>query len=297
MRLYDSRTNHQASMERLYAYCGISRQGFYQAKARLAKEQEMIKELLGQVRTYREKKDRRAGSRSLYYNLDIKSQFDIGITKFEKIIALTGYSLMPLRKRVITTTSCYSSRAYPNLTNGLIIRNINELVAGDLTYLTIGRLRRYLFCLTDVYSGRLVGHCQEEQMRAEEAHCALMMWINLRGMPAIKDHCIHHTDGGSQYFSALYLNTLKLLNLKISVADNCLENGFAEQRNGLIKNHFLSTLDFQSESHFNKSFEKMVYFYNYERKQKRLGWRSPVEFENQLSTMKVKPEWRLYDFR
>ncbi|MCF8301778.1 MAG: DDE-type integrase/transposase/recombinase [Bacteroidales bacterium] len=296
MKLHDSRTHDKVSMERLYAYCGITRQGFYQAKARLAKEQEIIEKLLRQVTAYRKKKDRRAGSRGLYYNLDIKSQFDIGITKFEQIIALAGYSLMPLRKRVITTKSCYSSRAYPNLTNGLIIRDINELVAGDLTYLTIGKLRRYLFCLTDVYSGRLVGHCLGKQMRAEEAHCALIMWIDLRGEPAIMDLCIHHTDGGRQYFSALYLNTLKSLNLKISVADNCLENGFAEQRNGLIRNHFLATLDIRSESHFNKSFDKMVYFYNYERKQKRLGWRSPVEFENQLSTMKTKPEWRLYDF-
>lgn len=285
---------HGVSMERFYRYCGISRQGFFKQLARFSSQATMLHEITSLVTTYRSQKDRRAGSRQLYYNLDIRSRFNIGVTKFEKLLSEGGLSLAPLRVRVVTTRSSKQSWNYPNLTQGLAINNINELVVGDLCYVKQGKYRYYLFCLTDVCSARIVGYHLGERMRAVEAKKAFDQWVQLRGTHALKG-CIHHTDGGSQYFSELYLSGMEAIQLQISVAENCLENGYAEQRNGLLKHHLLPTLQVNRKQALTKAMNKIMYHYNYERKQQALGWLSPVAYEKKLQSAGDNPKMVLFD--
>lgn len=272
--------DHQIAMEQFYRYLGITRQAYFQALSREAPKKLQIAEMIKLIKEYRSKNDRRAGSRSLYYNLEIKIKFDIGITKFEQLMSQENMSLVPLRVNVVTTKSSLQSWNYNNLASGLIITGINELVVGDLTYVVIGSGRYFLFCLTDVYSARIVGYHLAESMRAVEAKKAFDMWVKLRSRAALKS-CIHHTDGGSQYFSNLYLTAIEALKIKVSVAENCLENGYAEQRNGLIKHHLLPTIDLSNGKSIFKEMDRIIENYNHHRKQKDLNWLSPVNYEKQ----------------
>ncbi|MFN3801793.1 hypothetical protein [Belliella pelovolcani] len=110
---------HGISMGRFYAYVGISRQGFSKAVKVFEREKLMMEKISVLVKNYRQKKDRRAGSRSLFYNLDIKNKFGVGINKFEQLISEIGLTLSPLSIRVITTQSTMQSWNYFNLVNGL----------------------------------------------------------------------------------------------------------------------------------------------------------------------------------
>lgn len=284
-------------LEDVYRYLGITRQGQAQRLRSRQEEAALMRSVESQVVRYRQDKDRRAGSRSLYYNLDIKGQFDLGVTKFEQLMSQYGLTLAPLRVRVVTTKSVLQSWNYNNLLNGLTINDINQVVVGDLTYVAIGRDCFYLFGLTDVYSARLVGIGASNRMRAEDAKQASDAWVQLRGKEQLVG-CIHHTDGGSQYFSELYLTQLNDLAIRISVAQNCLQNGFAEQRNGLIKHHLIPTTGIQGLDSFQAQMQEIDYFYNYERKQQALGWRSPVEFENYIQSLapEQRPIKTLHDF-
>ncbi|MBK8045076.1 MAG: DDE-type integrase/transposase/recombinase [Haliscomenobacter sp.] len=284
-------------MEDLYGYLSITRQGYAQRLKSRQAEVTLMKLVKNQVLDYRKDKDRRAGSRSLYYNLDIKGQFGFGVTKFEQLMSQYGLTLLPLRVRVVTTQSVCQSWNYDNLLNGLTINGINQVVVGDLTYVYIGRSLFYLFCLTDVYSARLVGLWGSERMRAEDAKQAFSQWVLLRGKEHLKG-CIHHTDGGSQYFSGLYLKQLNDHDLPISVAQNCLQNGFAEQRNGLIKHHLIPCKQIQELQTFQQQLLEIDYFYNYERKQKELNWRTPVEYEQYITGLEPdkRPVKALHDF-
>jgi putative transposase len=286
---------HWLAMERFYRHVGISRQGFYQAVDRRQDEQLLVIEVAGLVHRYRQKKDRRAGSRSLYNNLDIKTRFDIGVNKFERLMSANGLSLSPLRTRVVTTKSSMQSWNYPNLVNGLTVRDINHVVAGDLTYVYFEGQRYFLFCLTDLYSARIVGHQIGFNMRSEDAKRALDIWVRLRKQENLRG-CIHHTDGGSQYFSGLYLTELQRLGVLVSCAENCLMNGYAEQRNGLLKHHLLPTIKRGWGKELDKEMKRIMRVYNHERKQEALGWLSPVEFEKKISGMVDKPEISLYNF-
>lgn len=284
-------------MEDVYRYLGITRQGQAQGLIREQWEAALMRSVESQVLRYRQDKDRRAGSRSLYYNLDIKSQFGLGVTKFEQLMSQYGLTLAPLRVRVVTTKSVLQSWNYGNLLNGLTINGINQVVVGDLTYVCIGPFRFYLFCLTDVYSARLVGIWASDRMRAEDAKQAFDAWVRLRGKEQLVD-CIHHTDGGSQYFSELYLAQLNGHAIRISVAQDCLQNGFAEQRNGLIKHHLIPTRQMQGLESFQAQLPEIDYFYNHQRKQQGLGWRTPVEFEAYIQGLQPgkQPVKTLHDF-
>lgn len=297
IRLRAKRQQIGLVMEALYDHLGISRQGFYQDLRARQAEERLMKIVEGQVNHYRANQDRRAGSRSLFYNLKIKEQFGIGVNKFERLMSRYDLTLAPLRIRVVTTKSVLQSWNYSNLLNGLTINGINQVVVGDLTYVSVGRMRYYLFCLTDIYSARVVGFWVSDRMRAIDAKQALDGWIELRGKDQIKG-CIHHTDGGGQYFSDLYLNCLKAHLIPISVAGNCLQNGFAEQRNGLFKHHLIPTVWAQNLQAFQAELKNIVYFYNYQRKQLGLGWRTPVEYEHYLEGLDTadRPLKKLYDF-
>jgi len=281
-------------MESIYKFLGISRQSYFQQKKRQENTKRMMIEIEDLVTQYRVNKDRRAGSRSLYYNLNIKSRYDIGVNKFESLMSEYGLTLAPLKVRVITTQSSLQSWNYPDLTPGLIINNINQLVVGDLTYISIGWELFYLFCLTDLYSARIVGHHFGKRMRAVDAKKALDMWYKLRCVKSLRK-CIHHTDGGSQYFSALYLNAMIEADLRVSVSKNCLNNAYAEQINGLIKHHLIPTIKNKNMETINTEIEKIIYFYNFQRKQESLGWLSPVEYEEKWKDETERPVLKLYD--
>lgn len=295
IEIYSNRIHSDIPMESFYRFYKITRQGFRKAALKLEQRDIMMSQISELVKKYRMTKDRRAGSRSLYYNLDIKTEFKIGVNKFENLLSNYGLNLLPLRVRVVTTRSNFQSWNYNNRCVGLVITGVNQLVVGDLTYLGIGKQRYYFFCLTDVFSSRIVGYHLSERMRKQEAISALKKWISLRGESKIKG-CIHHTDGGTQYFSKLYLTKMKSLGLKISVAENCLENGYAEQRNSTIKYHLLPTVRNSRKRLLEKQVEEMIDFYNYERKQDVLGWRSPVELEQDALSNKQLMQLRLYNY-
>lgn len=288
--LLETRHVHGVVMERFYSCQGITRQAVHQYKQAREAEQEMMKEVASLVKAYRQEKDRRAGSRSLFYNLGIRELYGIGVNKFERLMARYGLTLAPLRIRVVTTRSCFQSWNYPNLIKGLTLSNINELVVGDLTYVQLGKHRYFLFCLTDVYSGRIVGHCFHWRMRAKEALVALEMWVELRGHTAVRG-CIHHTDGGSQYFAVVYMAPVTQYGLRVSVAGNCLDNAYAEQRNGLIKHHLLPLIRYTEGPQLYKEVDRVIHCYNHERKQEGLGWLTPVEYEQQI-LKRNEPEYK-----
>lgn len=285
---------HGIAMARFYELEGITRQAYFQAQARRDRTEGMMATIGVLVKAYRKNKDRRSGSRSLYYNLCIKDRFGLGVNKFERLMSEYGLTLARYKTRLITTQSCLRSRCYADLSKGLLINRINQLVVGDLTYLIFADWVYYLFLLTDVYSSRIVGWQLSQRMRAIEAHQALEKWIKLRGAENIKA-CIHHTDGGSQYFSKLYLGTMQSKELCISVAKNCLDNGFAEQRNGLIKHHFMPTVSELHPKRLSKEIDEILYFYNHERKQEALGWLSPVEFECKWAVHPRPSSMTIYD--
>jgi putative transposase len=237
------------------------------------------------------KRFKRLGGRRIFYKFTISI---VGINKFEKIISANGLGVK-IRKKHIKTTHGLYEESDKNLINGLHLNDINQVVAGDITYLILKNKTFYIYTLKDMYSKRIIGLHGSDNLFADNAIVTLNQALSLRGKSI--GNCIHHTDAGSQYKSNAYKTLLQNHKLRQSIAENCLQNGMAEQLNGTIKNDYLPE-KISSVSELNRVLKKVKKDLNEEIPVKELGYRTPVQFENDI---KLIPKERrrilkLYDF-
>jgi putative transposase len=277
------------SKEFFLGYNGFSRQFVYKKRQSKQAEQIVRTTLVSKVLELR-KKHRTMGSRVMYYQLNIT---EVGVNKFEKIVSDNGLSVIIKRKKVITTNGVYD-QSDENLINGKVLTNINQVIAGDITYLILKEKVYYIFTLKDMYSRRIVGLYGSENMLAESAVKTLKQVIKLRGKEL--KSCIHHSDAGSQYKSNRYKKILTNNGIIMSIAQNCLQNGMAEQLNGVLKNSYL-TKDIKNIKDLNNKLNEIKKLINEERPVKELGYKTPLEFEQWIENQEYKPKKELYDFR
>lgn len=237
---------------------------------------------------------KRMGSRQMHYAAAIT---EIGITKFEKWMSSQNMTVPIKRRRIVTTQSGIGGKL-PNLINGLELNNINQAIAGDITYYQVKEKLYYIFTLKDMYSKRIVGLYGNINMNAETALKALNQVLKLRAIENVES-MIHHTDGGTQYKALIYRARLKGAKIRISMAGNCLENGLSEQLNGVLKNDYLESENITSVKALNTELNKIKRLINNEKPVKELGYKTPVEFENSLKTILLKDRKiiKLHDFR
>ena len=292
------KADHQRgySMESLFRFLGWSRQGYEQMMRRQRYKQMAKKEVLQIAKKYREQY-KRVGSRRLYYMIGITS---VGINQFEQIMSGAGMTVHQLKRRIHTTDSRGHKHIYPNLLNGkFIVFDVNEVIALDLTYFICEQQTLYIFLITDVYSQRIVGAVASDSKKSDYALQALIQVIDLRGEDAM-ECTIHHSDYGSEYRSDMYIRELNRLKMQISMAENCIQNGYAERRNGTIKNDFLlvSEHTINNLCQLKKALRMAIHQYNHEVVQAKLGYLTPAMYEASIAALppEQRPRMELYDF-
>lgn len=284
------------SMSSLYEVIGYSRQAHSQMQSRKEERAVRDSEVLKKARKWREKY-KRVGSRRLYYMAGIKA---VGINQFEEMLSSAGLIVQRLRRRIVTTESKGYRNIFPNLLmEGYELSDVNELVVCDLTYFQNHSGLYYLFLITDVYSQRIVGAQAAEDKRSTHARAALKQLVALRGEMSM-ECTIHHSDRGSEYRSNHYIAELQRLKMQISMATNCLENGYAEKRNDTVKNDFLlySEMPINNICQLRKALRIAVYRYNHEVVQAKLGYKTPVMYEAEIASIipDNRPIKQLHDF-
>jgi len=75
-----------------------------------------------------------------------------------------------------------------------------------------------------------------------------------------------------------------------------LQNGHAEQINGLIKHHFIPIVKGSTVPKIRGELKRLIHVYNSERKQERLLWKSPVEYEQYLASGNSGQPLELHNF-
>ena len=279
-------------MNALYRQLGYSKQSYHQQVRRDGKKKVEVQGVKKKVEETR-KLYPGLGSRRIHKTAGIK---EMGITRFEEFMSREGLTIQRSRKWIKTTDSRGHQHVYPNLTNGLKVLGVNELVVGDLTYLINSSGVYYLFLLTDVYSLRIVGWEASKEKRSCYARDALEKMIELRGEASIQG-MIHHTDRGSEYRSNAYIGRLQELGVEISMAETCIENGYAERINGIIKNDYLAYMDCSSLKQVRKSLEQAVSRYGDLAHKAGLKY-SPIAYETWVCSLPPdqRPVLEMFDF-
>jgi transposase InsO family protein len=285
------------TMESLYNYLGISRQSISQSRAREKVREKQETLLLEKVIEYRDHHPR-IGSRPLYYTMKNSGEnIPIGINKFEHLLNKKGLTVGTIRSRYPKTSDGKGKESYENLTNGLLLNGINQLIVADITYFDISECRTYIFTLKDVYSQRILSLRPSKNMYHENALMCLEDMIMERKSKSFAA-CVHHSDNGSQYNADNYKRQLQAMNIQISRAGNCVENGSSEQLNHIAKNMYLEPWGIQTMKELISACLKLKKLNNEQGAIYQLGNLSPCKFELKINEMPVemRPIKEMYDF-
>lgn len=276
-------------MKALYALCGISKQGHWDAVRRT--EQEESKELcyVGLMHKIRQ----------LHPGMGLRTMYDqfnpegIGRDAFIALGLNEGYRLRTIKNPQRTTRSVKNAR-YRNLLGNRSFTFVNQVWVSDIFYFSVENRHYYVVLIMDVYSRRILGYSVADNLRAENNIKALAMALTLRGIDNYKGQLIHHSDRGSQYISDDYTNLLDEYGIQISMCVDVLENAHCERVNGTIKNDYLARWNIQTTEELFWKLPDAVSNYNQRRHQ--TIKMTPIEFETYVKELEPvnRPQLQIF---
>ena len=169
----------------------------------------------------------------------------------------------------------------------LVMRNFtapapNRLWVTDLTMIATGEGPLWLSAIRDAFSRRVVAW--ETSARADADLVLSSLEYALASREVQPGQLVHHADHGCQYTSVKLTTRLVRAGVEASMGSvgDSYDNALAENLWMLIKTECVRGRVFATRAEANLAlFEYIDGFYNSRRIQKRLGYLSPIEFEEQ----------------
>ena len=194
-------------------------------------------------------------------------------------------NLLCLRKRgfVRTTNSDHDLPVYRNLAAEMVVTRSDQLWVADITYIRLQSEFVYLAVILDAYSRRVIGCHLGRTLRTELVMIALEQALSTR---RVTKGLVHHSDRGIQYASHVYTDRLRQQQIEISMSrrGNPYDNAYAESFMKTLKHEEVHRCEYRSLEEAEKRIERFVYqVYNQKRLHSALGYRSPMQFEQQPS--------------
>jgi putative transposase len=187
-----------------------------------------------------------------------------------------------IKKFKATTNSKHQLPIAPNLLNrGFAVNAPNHAWVSDITYIHTAQGWLYLAGIKDLYSGEIVGYAMNERMTKELVMQALFRAV-LTKRP--DKGLIYHSDRGSQYCALDFQRLLAQFGMQASMSrkGDCWDNAPMESFWGTLKNELVFHRKYQTRAEAMSDISEYIeIFYNRQRTQKRLGYKSPAEATQQ----------------
>ena len=191
------------------------------------------------------------------------------------------------KKYKVTTNSNHKQPVFENVLNREFDANKpNQAYAGDITYSWTQEGWLYLAVVIDLFSRRVVGWSMGSRMTSSLVCDALKMAVWQRHPEA---GLIVHSDRGSQYASRNYRQLLKAHGFigSMSRKGDCWDNAVVESFFGSLKQERVQWRSYQTRYEAQQDvLHYLSMWYNTDRLHSYLGYKSPLQYENEIMPMK-----------
>lgn len=275
---------HKYSVERICKVLDVGRSGYYAWLKRSPGVREQANQVLvEQIRIEYQTSRKTYGSPRIHVVLKRKG-FACGRHRVARLMRQDRLCARSKRKkRPVTTQRQLGVVPAPNrLNQEFSAQAPNQKWVSDFTYIETDEGWLYLAVVLDLFSRMVIGWAMSVTMDAALVEAALQMAL-LERQP--KAGLLHHSDQGSQYTSAVYIDCLTsaLTQISMSRVGNCYDNAVMESFFSTLKAE-CATAQFPSRLQARTTiFEYMEVWYNRQRIHSTLGYTSPLDFEQQIS--------------
>ncbi|MFF1417983.1 IS3 family transposase [Streptomyces sp. NPDC058280] len=238
-------------------------------------------ELTGKIRQIHEDSDGIYGSPRVHAVLK-REDVHIGRKRVERLMREAGLAgISPRRRGKGFTRRDPDADLAPDLVRRDFTANTpNRLWVTDLTMISTGEGPLWLSAIRDAFSRRVVGW--ETSSHADADLVLTSLEYALASREVAPGKLVHHADHGTQYTFIKLTTRLVRAGIQASMGSvgDSFDNALAENLWMLIKTECVRGRVFDTRAEANLAlFEYIDGFYNPRRIQKRLGYLSPIEFE------------------
>ena len=268
--------------QRLCKLMGVSYSGYKKFVRRERRDLIKKNELKREIRKIFKESNNTYGSPRVYAELKRRG-FKISKTTVERLMREMELKSQIRRKyRVITTNSKYRYKTASNkLNRDFKASRPNEKWTADITYIPTKEGWCYLAVVEDLYSRRIIGWYFSDSLSSEIVIKAVQMAIMSRGLV---EGTLFHSDRGIQYACDCFKDFLKRYKIDQSMSRvrNPWDNAPTESFFHTFKVEFVYHQDFETiEEARIKCFEWIESYYNRYRLHSSLGYRTPVDVEEE----------------
>ena len=261
------------SLHRMCQLAGIPRSALYRAESKKDWKDEAIGAIQQLVTTFTG-----YGYRRIYLALK-EHGYEIGQRRVRRLMRENGLMVVKPRRLVGTTKRSAESGSYSNLCKGYKPAGPNELWVTDLTAIRTKSGGMYLASILDVHSRKVVAW---HLSRLADTDLVLTCLEKALENRRPSDGWIHHSDQGSTYTSAAYMQRVRLAGGRLSYSSvgRPQENAYAESFFKTLKAEEVHLSEYRSYLELQASLEHYIDgVYNASRMHSSLGYRSPDQFE------------------
>jgi transposase InsO family protein len=212
----------------------------------------------------------------------------VGICRIRRIRKKLGIRCKQRKKFRATTDSKHSFPVAENLLHQQFeTMGPNEVWVSDITYIPTEEGWVYLAGHKDLFTGEIVGYAMGNRITKNLVSQSLFRAV-LSKRPG--SGLIHHSDRGRQYCAHEYRRLIDQFKMRASMSrkGDCYDNAPMESFWGTLKSELVHHSHYKTrEEAIREITEYIEVFYNRQRRQARLGYLSPANYEQEFYARQV----------
>jgi transposase InsO family protein len=259
---------------------GVTRAGYYAWCQRpVSKRAQQDEKLRTQIKRVHEENRRIYGSPRVHRELKSLG-VEVGENRVARLMRADGIKARAARRNYNRAHMKRFYASVPNRAHEVELTSPDQVWVGDITYLKVGKIYRYLAVVMDKYSRRILSWAFGKTREATLTLRALNQAVRSRRPPA---GLIFHSDRGMEYASGSFKRRLARLGIVQSMNRKMNDNVYIESFFHSMKSDIVHGVRFDQDHEIVTEVRNYMPFYNHTRLHSSLGYVSPATYEQQLA--------------